>query len=176
MSICYFKTVIIQFSLNRSKTKQLFRYIRDIFLFCFPFLNRLSISFVQCAFFLFFFFSEFSWVFLLGISFSDSSGGGVEVTFNTVIINAHISLRRTTIWHCAVGSKNVVCLHVCSTLLLSFTGELWSFPPICFAHFFLLIWQNHNRMQLNWTWLEKSPWSYWLVLLYIYYRKPQVVP
>lgn len=78
----------------------------------------------------FFFFPEFSWVFLFGISFSDSSWGE-KVTFNTVIINVHISLRRTGIWHCAAWSKNVVCLPVCSTLLLSFTGELWSFPPIC---------------------------------------------
>lgn len=40
-------------------------------------------------------------MFLFGISFSDSSGGG-QVTFNTVIIKVHVSLRRTGIWHCAV--------------------------------------------------------------------------
>ena len=57
----YFKTVIIH-SVNISKIGQLFRYIRDIFCFIlfvclfFPFLNRLFISFGQCAFL----FSEFS--------------------------------------------------------------------------------------------------------------------
>ena len=87
-----------------------------------------------------------------------------KVTFNRVIINVHISLRRTGIWHCAVWSENMVCLPVCSTLLLSFTGELWSFPPIC-LHISLY---SFGKTTTGCSWTERgwrkahdhTDWSY----------------